>query len=336
MNHYCYIILVFLLLIVKFGEMAPGRRGMAKDDKNTGDHSYNRTQQNKQSDDQASGTMSNITDICNGCKKNPKKNIQCGFCDNKYCISCSGLDKPAFDAFSGASSVAWYCIHCIHAVPGVSKVLVRLGNVETQCQSLDERVTKIEANEVASDEKIKKLAREEMEEMREIEGRRLNLMVFNLPESKMEDVKDRQLEDAEFVQNLFEQKMNLDLADLEMVKPVRVGRREIVNGEIKKVRPLRITVKDFAAKRNILKANTHLRESKDDIFSKIYFTPDLTKNQREEAFKLRQLKRYRTNVLHEKNLKISKGKIVQVPDKDNPEGQVNEGEATDGLDPEEH
>ena len=161
--------------------------------------------------------------------------------------------------------MAWYCIHCIHAVPGVSKVLVRLGNVETQCQSLDERVTKIEANEVASDDKIKKLAREEMEEMREIEGRRLNLMVFNLPESKMEDVKDRQLEDAEFVQNLFEQKMNLDLADLEMVKPVRVGRRELVNGEIKKVRPLRITVKDFAAKRNILKANTYLRESKDDI-----------------------------------------------------------------------
>ena len=61
---------MFLLLIVKFGEMAPGHRGMAKDDKNTGDHSYNKTQQNKQSDDQASGTMSNITDICNGCKKN--------------------------------------------------------------------------------------------------------------------------------------------------------------------------------------------------------------------------------------------------------------------------
>ena len=88
MNHYCYIILVFLLLIVNFGEMAPGRRGMAKDDKNTGDHSYNKTQQNKQSDAQALGTMSNISDICNGCKKNLKKNIQCGFCDNKYCISC--------------------------------------------------------------------------------------------------------------------------------------------------------------------------------------------------------------------------------------------------------
>ena len=197
-------------------------------------------------------------------------------------------------------------------------------------------MTKIEANKDASDEKIKQLAREEMEEMREIEGRRLNLMVFNLPESKKDDVKDRQLEDAEFLQNLLEQNMNLDLSDLEVVKPVRVGRRELVNGEIKKVRPLRITVKDFSAKRNILKANTYLRQSKDEIFSKIYFTPDLTKNQREEAFKLRQMKRYITNVLQEKDLKISRGKIVQVPDKDNPEGKVNEGEATDGLDPGEH
>ena len=91
--------------------------------------------------------------------------------------------------------------------------------------------------------------------------------------------------------------MNLALSDLEVVKPVRVGRRELVNEEIKKVRPLRITVKDFLATRNILKANTYLRKSKDEIFSKIYFTPDLTKNQREEAFKLRQMKRYRTDKL---------------------------------------
>ena len=72
--------------------------------------------------------------------------------------------------------------------------------------------------------------------MREIEGRRLNLMVFNLPESKKDDVKDRQLEDTEFLQNLLEQNMNLDLSELEVVKPVRVGRRELVNGEIKKVK----------------------------------------------------------------------------------------------------
>lgn len=333
MNSYCYLLLAILLLIVTFGEMAPTRKGMAaaKDNKGNGDHSYNKTQQHKQDENQASGVSE--TDICKKCKKNLKKNIKCGFCDHIYCYQCSELEKPAFEAFSAASSVAWYCLHCINAVPGVSKVLVRLGNVEAQCQSLGERVTKIEANEMASEEKIKQLAREEIDEMREIEGRRLNLMVFNMPESKKDDVKDRQLEDAEFLHNVLEQIMNLDMSETEVIKPIRVGRRQIVNGAIKNKRPLRFTVKDFSAKRNILKANTYLRESKDEIFSVIYFTPDLTKKQREEAFELRQMKRYRTNVLHEKNLKISRGKIVQVSDPENPE---DEGEVADGLDPGEH
>ena len=73
MNHYCSIILVILIRIVNFGEIAPAQRGMAKDDKITGDHSYNKTQQNNQSEDQTSGTMSSITDICNRCKKKSKE-----------------------------------------------------------------------------------------------------------------------------------------------------------------------------------------------------------------------------------------------------------------------
>ena len=46
-----------------------------------------------------------------------------------------------------------------------------------------------------------------------------------------------------------------------------------------------------------------------------YFIPDLTKNQHEEAFKLREEKRHRI-VLGEKNLKISRSKIVVVPEPD--------------------
>ena len=68
-------------------------------------------------------------------------------------------------------------------------VLIRLGNVEAKCQSLDERVTKLEANEIASVEQIRKLALEEYTDMKEIESRKLNLMVFNMPESKKEDIK---------------------------------------------------------------------------------------------------------------------------------------------------
>ena len=91
---------------------------------------------------------------CNDCRKNIGKT---------FCFICSHLNKPAFEALSVVQNVSWYCLHCINAVPGVSKVLVRLGNVESQCQLLDDRVTKLESNESASDEQIKKLAREELE-----------------------------------------------------------------------------------------------------------------------------------------------------------------------------
>ena len=313
---------------------------MAKDTKNAGDHSYNKSQKDTTADEQTSAPLSFNTDnvVCNGCKKNLTKNIQCGFCEKKYCFNCSQLDKAAFEVLSVTNSAAWYCMHCINAVPGVSKVLVRIGNVEAKCQSLDERVTKIEANETSSVEQIRKLAHEEYEEMKEIEGRKLNLMVFNMPESKKDDVKERQTEDLESLQNIMEQKMNLDLNDIEIIKPVRVGRREILNGEITKKRPLRFTVKTFESKRSIMRANTFLRQSKDEIFGNIYFTPDLTKKQREEAFRLRERKRYRTNVLHEKNLKISRGKIIQVTNEshDNSDGNMSEGEAIIGPDPDEH
>ena len=44
------------------------------------------------------------------------------------------------------------------------------------------------------------------------------------------------------------------------------------------------------------------------------FTPDLTQKQREEAFKLREQKRYRMNELNESGLIIRRGKIVKISD----------------------
>ena len=39
---------------------------------------------------------------------------------------------------------------------------------------------------------LKKLIKEELAEEKEIESRKLNVMCFNIPESKRSDVKDRQ------------------------------------------------------------------------------------------------------------------------------------------------
>ena len=104
--------------------------------------------------------------------------------------------------------------------------------------------------------------------MREIESRILNIMIFNLLESIKDDVNERLIEDREFLQSIMESKMNLDMDDI--LNPVRVDHREVITGKIIKVRALRVLVKTFESKRNILKANSFLRRNKGEIFNKIY------------------------------------------------------------------
>ena len=47
----------------------------------------------------------------------------------------------------------------------------------------------------------------------------------------------------------------------------------------------------FDQKRQILMANSLLRNCENDVFNNIYFTPDLTKIQRKRAFDLRAERR---------------------------------------------
>ena len=65
----------------------------------------------------------------------------------------------------------------------------------------------------------------------------------------------------------------------------------------------------FDQKRQILKVNSLLRNCENDVFNNIYFTPDLTKIQRKRAFDLRAERRLKEEQ-GEKNLKISRGKII--------------------------
>lgn len=81
-----------------------------------------------------------------------------------------------------------------------------------------------------------------------------------------------------------------------------------------KSRPFRFTVKDFESKHKILDCAKRLKNH--ETYSRVYLTPDLTKNQREQAFNLREEKRRRTRE-GEQNLIIRRGKIIKAPDQQN-------------------
>ena len=86
---------------------------------------------------------------------------------------------------------------------------------------------------------------------------------------------------------MFDSKMNLNVQVINVNKLIQLGRRVINKDGFIKPKPLRFTVDIFDHKRQILKANSLLRNSDDLIFNNIYLTPDLTKIQKQKAYDLR-------------------------------------------------
>ena len=203
---------------------------------------------------------------CYSCLKpfeRQQKKLRCGFCESLYCNQFLDLTRNVFEALATIENAPWYCNHCAHAVPGVQKLLIRVGNVEEKCEALNKRVESLENKSCVSPDTVS----EEVAKLKEIESRKLNLICLNLPESKRTDAGERQQEDLEFLNNLLENKMNLELGVITVNKLVRLGRREINSDGTVECRPLRFTVDVFDQKRQILKANSLLRSCENDILT---------------------------------------------------------------------
>ena len=89
---------------------------------------------------------------------------------------------------------------------------------------------------------VKKMIKEEIAEEKEIESRKLNVMCYNIPESKRSDVKERQNEDKDFLVNLLDTKLNYSLGEDDIIKPVRLGKRSESMNQSYKCKPLRFSV----------------------------------------------------------------------------------------------
>ena len=93
--------------------------------------------------------------------------------------------------FGGTKSVPdlTFC-HICQSVPRVRNMLIRIGNVEERQKQLEGRVNKIEKDQLTQ-ELVKELLHNELEDLKEIEGRKLNIVCFNIPESKKEEIQDK-------------------------------------------------------------------------------------------------------------------------------------------------
>ena len=241
--------------------------------------------------------------------------IKCNFCEHWLCYPCSKLKRVVYQALrESPDNVMWFCDYCCTAFPGVKKVMIQIGSLEDKYTNLEDRVDKLEEKSQNGDneEKIKEVCKREIIEQQEIEKRKLNMVVFNVPENEELSPESKKAEDIERINTLLDGPMKLGTDLIHVKDPVRLGALKVSKpNESQKPRPIKITVESFESKNKILKANAELRKETGE-FKSVFFTPDLTKAQRKEAFLLREQLRYQKNVLNKKNVKISRGRIVEI------------------------
>ena len=247
---------------------------------------------------------------CGRCSEECKggTSIPCAFCETWFHAKCIDGMTPEFidccdklNRLYGGS--AFLCVACRKLVAKLNKSFKdmekqmavfeqRLEKSELENEALKEKIEKMEAQTdqvktkvgdmekeiVTGMETAKKEVKEEMtREMKEIEEKANNLVVYGLKESEKEDAKDRKEEDDNKVKEMVEE-IGVEAKGRVEVK-FRAGKK--VEGG--KPRPVIVRVEDEEMREQLL---THARRlAKKDDWRNVFVSPDLTWRQREEARK---------------------------------------------------
>ena len=154
-----------------------------------------------------------------------------------------------------------------------------------------------------------------MDDHRELEKRKMNLIVFGLPEiSEGEQAQEWNIEqkvekDIEEITKLITEELGVGISPRTgIINARRLG--GFKKNSQNKPRPLRIEFKDLNAKRDVLTNAKKFRNSSLKVAKNIYINPDLTQKQRESDKKLRNEMWQQRDA--GKNVIIRRGQIVEV------------------------
>lgn len=226
----------------------------------------------------------------------------------------------------------WFCDLCKQSVDSVLKDLAKqqletYKTIEQVSQrqtvtdelinnlsdKMDQILTKVGngVNEKTVENLVEKKVTEYFNEQRDIEKRKLNLMLYRVPESDDRDVTRRIDYDHDQAERVFVTlKDDPGTTEFEFEHPRRIGKKE--DG---KVRPLRITLKVSADSQQIFRKSKDLAKLTDlnqemDFVKNVSIAPDYTPKQRSERKKLlEELDIRRKN--GEQGLRIFRNEIVR-------------------------
>ena len=145
--------------------------------------------------------------------------------------------------------------------------------------------------------------RQEISEIEDIQSRKFNLILHNLPES------DTEQDDIQGVHNLFGAEFHIRT---KIVSLTRLGRPSA-----NRIRLLKVQLPTIAEKKQILAKAKELRDSTHEVHSKVYIRPDMTKRQLEDSKNLHACLQQKRMSYPDKKWTIRKGEVVDLPTEDN-------------------
>ena len=303
----------------------------------------------KQSQSQRSRVVdSNIDISCNECEEpcleDDKFKISCDACKKWYHKGCTNIKNSEWKLLISNPNILYSCDNCLtrkgNEVSDMREIkeLLKENLAETKrfMNNLEEKiyqnVDKIIEEKIGKHTKTQEKLETMMKEVKDVEinlgtkirdevkqhldhenlkeSKKNNLIILRLPEQETEDPTEELEKDEAEIKKIFD-KTNPELrAEMEKVlqenKIKRLGRK---NNDKTKPRPIKVILPDIEMKRQIFRGCKHLRDS---AFKNISIQNDLTIEEREANFKLRQQVRERKEKGEE--VCIFKGQIIPVKD----------------------
>ena len=273
-------------------------------------------------------------DNCVSCKKSARDDaIQCEMCgcwEHKQCAKVSDELYVLLDKVP--DNVKFFCTPCSSLVPRVlkfyndmsdctkvvdekisyleNKLSQGLTNITKQfSEQLKTIESKLADAPMAMDQETSQTqskpvtvdtASKIVDEYRDKEMRKSNIIIFNIPEPKSMENAERKKEDIAVINANAEE---LGSTTLDIVDVVRLGAKSS-----DKNRPLKVHLNSLSQRRFLLMKAKELRQSKQ--FSSMYINSDLTYKERQASKELRQ-ELARRKKAGEKDIFIRRGQIVK-------------------------
>ena len=258
--------------------------------------------------------------ICPSCEKVAGKKeccMMCELCEKWFHITCVKLPKALYDILTADSDdslgVKWFCPTC---KPKSEEALDKYNSLEMKTENLSNDVREMKEEMKTIKTSIANIVRDEIDEglheRNDIESRKMNLIVFGVPEQNSADGNDWSNEEKiEADMKLTRDTLTRELGTAMSPREGIVDARRLGLKSDRGPRPLKLVFNNLNTKRHVLTNAKKLRDSTDPVAKCMFINPDLTKRQREKENVLRD-EMWKQRELG-KNIVIKKGKLVEVP-----------------------